>query len=120
MQESEENAKNFPRIMRYSIFRVNDSLRINDQPTTFTPLLPNYSNYTNYPTYLPNYNNNMRSKLQGLPKEDDYFPFEGSIMSPIFPEELSELYKFSYLFQLKLKFVIFKLISKFNNLTFVQ
>lgn len=92
MQET--GVKNFPRIMRYA-FRVNDSLRIFDSPaTTFTPLLPsNYSPHypfiqSSQPYPIPYYQDDLKPRQS---KEDDYFPFEGSIMSPIFPEELSKL-----------------------------
>lgn len=84
MQEA--GVKNFPRIMRYA-FRVNDSLRIFDPPaTTFAP---NYPYQSSKPYPIPYYHDDLKPRLS---KDDDYFPFEGSIMSPIFPEEFSEFF----------------------------
>ena len=89
----ENSIRNFSRIMRYA-FRVNDSLRVSGQPaTTFSPL-PNYP--PNY--FLINPDNNQANPSinpstnyqDGKNDNDDYLPFQGSIMSPIFPEELSK------------------------------
>lgn len=89
-----QGVENYPRIMRYS-FRVNDSLiRVpSSEPpaTTFKPLIHHRSKYKHFPMSRQ-FPSSHRNHNESFPydEDQDYFPFEGSIMSPIFPEELRE------------------------------